>query len=234
MIPALPRFRASALPRFRASALPRFRASALPRFRASGRPARTARRSRRRPVASIVLPARPSPRYTPLNHPTVDIVVASGSYCLGPYVRAQPGRPLIDHPDDPDVPPDEHADRPPIQGGDDSGRASPRGGAKAETRNRQEYYVDLRTAVSAEESVAAQRTSDGEQAAAEKWDETAEESRSMWTEYRRRWPPEERPPLDRSGDPPGSWRGDGKRTLDCAANSRVEAACDRVAEREHE
>jgi hypothetical protein len=56
----------------------------------------------------------------------------------------------------------------------------------------------------------------------------------MWTEYQRRWPPEERPSVDRSEVPPGSWRGEGNRSLDRAANSRVEAECDRVAEREQE
>ena len=56
----------------------------------------------------------------------------------------------------------------------------------------------------------------------------------MWAEYQRRWPPEERARADRSGDPPGSWRGDGNRFLDRADNSRVEAACDRIAERERE
>jgi hypothetical protein len=56
----------------------------------------------------------------------------------------------------------------------------------------------------------------------------------MWTEYRRRWPPEERPSVDRSAGPPGSWRGEGNRFLPRAVNDRVEAACDRVTEREQE
>jgi hypothetical protein len=56
----------------------------------------------------------------------------------------------------------------------------------------------------------------------------------MWTEYQRRWPPEERPPADRSTDPPGSWRGDGNRFLERAVNSQVEAFCDRIVEREQE
>jgi hypothetical protein len=56
----------------------------------------------------------------------------------------------------------------------------------------------------------------------------------MWTEYQRRWPSEERPSVDRSASPSGSWRGEGNRSLDRAANGRVEAECDRVAEREQE
>ena len=73
-----------------------------------------------------------------------------------------------------------------------------------------------------------------EQAAAEKWGESVGESRWMWAEYQRRWPPEERTPVDKSGDEPGSWRGDGTRYLDRADNARVEAACDQIARREEE
>ena len=139
----------------------------------------------------------------------------------------------MDRPDDPDVSPDGPADHRDDEGGR-GGRAARAGGVQAETRYRQEYYADLRVAVSAEESVTAQRTAAREQAAAEKWDEMAERSRWMWGEYRRRWPPEERAPVDRSGDPLGSWHGEGNRVLDRAANGRVEAACDRIAEREQE
>src|SRR5260370_37130942 len=131
------------------------------------------------------------------------------------------------------MPPDGHADHLDDQRGG-GGRAGRAGGVQAETRHRQEYYADLRVAVSAEESVAAQRTAAREQAAAERGDETAERSRWIWGEYHRRWPPEERPPVDRSGDPPGSWRGASIRVLDDASNDRVEAACDRIAEREQE
>jgi hypothetical protein len=56
----------------------------------------------------------------------------------------------------------------------------------------------------------------------------------MWTEYKRRWPPEERPPPDRSTDPPGSWRGEGDRYLNPADNTQIEAACDRIADLERE
>jgi hypothetical protein len=137
----------------------------------------------------------------------------------------------VDRPDESDVPPDGHADHRDDQGGG-GGRAARGGGVPAETRPRQEYYAELRVAVSAAESVTAQQAAAREQAAAQKWDGRVQESRWMWTEYQRRWPPEERPPVDRSTDPPGSWRGDGNRTLDRAVNSRVEAHCDRIVERE--
>ena len=138
----------------------------------------------------------------------------------------------VDQPEDADVPPDGHADRRDDQGG--GGRAGRGGGVQAETRHRQEYYAELRVAVSAEESVTAQQTAARERAAAEKWGETAQESRWMWTEYQRRWPPGERAPAEKSDDPPGSWHGDGDRVLHPADNARVEAACDRIAKREEE
>ena len=81
-----------------------------------------------------------------------------------------------------------------------------------ETRSREEYYAHAQTGTT--------------------WEETAELSRWMWSEYKRRWPPEERPPVDRSNDPPGSWRGDSNRFLDPSANERIETACDRIVERE--
>ena len=56
----------------------------------------------------------------------------------------------------------------------------------------------------------------------------------MWAEYQRKWQPEEHAPVDRSSDPPGSWRGDRNRFLDRVDNGRVEAACDRIATREEE
>ncbi len=139
----------------------------------------------------------------------------------------------VDRPDDPDLPPDGHADHRDDHDGA-GGRAGGAGRAPAETRLRQEYYADLRVAVSAEESVAARRTAAREQAAEEKWGETVKESRWIWTEYQRKWPPEERTPVDRPADPPGSWRGEGNRSLDPVVNGRVEAECDRVAKREQE
>ena len=138
----------------------------------------------------------------------------------------------VDLPEEADVPPDGHADRRDDQTG---GRrtASP-GGTEAETRSHEECYNDLRIADAKEQSVAAQRITAEEQAAADRWSGNVTESRWLWAEYQRRWPPEERRPVDTSNDPPGSWRGDGDRFLKVADNSRVEAACDLIAEREQE
>ena len=130
------------------------------------------------------------------------------------------------------MPPDGRGDHRDNQS--DGGRAARAGGVQPETRYRQEADAELRVAVAAERSVTRQQATAREEAAAEKWSEKVEEGRLMWGEYQRRWPPGKRAPVDRSTDPPGSWRGDGNRVLDAAANGRVEAECDVLAERERE
>jgi hypothetical protein len=135
-------------------------------------------------------------------------------------------------PDEADESPDGHADRRDDQAG--GGQAFRSGSAEAETRSREECYADLRVADAKEKFVTARRIAAEEHAAAEKWDKTAEESRSMWTEYQRRWPPSERPRADRPKDEPGSWSGEGDSYLSRADNDQVEAACDRIADRERE
>lgn len=138
-----------------------------------------------------------------------------------------------DRPDDAEMPPEDHPDRRDDQ--DVTGDPAARGGnAQAETRTRQEYYSDLRVKVSREESVVARQVKAEEEAASEKWQEKVAESRWMWSEYQRKWPPAERSAADRSTGPPGSWRGDGNRLLEPAENSRVDAECDRIAKREEE
>jgi len=138
----------------------------------------------------------------------------------------------VDLPEEADVPPEGHADRRDNQTG---GRRTARpGGTAAETRSHEECYNDLRIADAKEQSIAAQRITAEEQAAADRWNGNVTESRWLWAEYQRRWPPEERRRVDTSNDPPGSWRGEGRRFLDVADNSRVETACDLIADRERE
>ena len=141
----------------------------------------------------------------------------------------------IDRSDDAEVPPDKHSNHPADR-------------VQAETRYRQEYYTDLRAAAARQEptepvgrsepgarSQPGEQTENGQQAQpGSSWEERAELSRWMWSEYKRRWPPEERPPVDRSSDPPGSWRGDSNRFLNPADNERIDAACDRIVDRERE
>jgi hypothetical protein len=134
-----------------------------------------------------------------------------------------------DRPDDPDVPPDRGDDQDGT--GDHAARS---GNPQAETRTRQEYYADLRVKVSRQESAVARQTAAEERAASEKWQENVAESHWMWGEYQRKWPPAERPPLDKPKDPAGAWCGDGNRRLEPADNGRVEAECDRIASREEE
>jgi hypothetical protein len=101
--------------------------------------------------------------------------------------------------------------------------------ALAETGSRQAQYADQHQAVSA-----AQQNAAKEQAQSRKWDKDAAESRWMWGEYQRRWPPGERPSVDKSADPPGSWRAEGDRFLPSAANKRVDTVCDQLVDREHD
>jgi hypothetical protein len=138
----------------------------------------------------------------------------------------------VDLPEEADVPPEGHADRRDDQ--TRGGRSARPGRTQAETRSHEECYNDLRIADAKQQSVAAQRITAEEQAAADTWNWNVTESRWLWAEYQRRWPPGERRPVDTSNDPPGSWRGDGDRFLKVADNSRVEAACDLIAEREQE
>jgi hypothetical protein len=138
-----------------------------------------------------------------------------------------------DLPDEADESPDGNTDHRDDQD-DGGGQANRPGHAGAETRDREEYYADLRTAVSTEESTTVHRITAEEKAAAKKWGKQTEESRWVWTEYQRRWPPEQHVPVKRSDDAPGSWRGESNRSLKPEANGRVEAACDQIADRERQ
>jgi hypothetical protein len=128
----------------------------------------------------------------------------------------------IDRPDDADTSSDNPADRTPAPPND----GQRPGASHLETRYREEYYHAQK-----ERATTGTRQ---EAPASDTWTETANLARWMWGEYHRRWPPEEHPPVNRSTDPPGSWRSDSNRFLDTAANARIEAECDRIVEREQE
>jgi hypothetical protein len=136
----------------------------------------------------------------------------------------------IDRSDDADAPSEQQSDHSadradtPADGGRQAGRPP------AETRSRQEYDADLRAAEAKERAEPAENGQQAKPTAT--WEDAADQFRWMWGEYKRRWPPEERPPVDRSKDSPGSWHGDGNRTLDRPINERIEEECDRIAERE--
>jgi len=144
-----------------------------------------------------------------------------------------------DAPEPPVERPDHPADRPNAPA--DHTKQSRRD--QIEPRSIEEYNNELRAttespeptepATPSEPSARSEPTENGHQSqSGASWDEKAEESRWMWGEYKRRFPPEERPPVDRSTDPPGSWRGDSSRYLDPSKNERTEAECDRIVERE--
>jgi hypothetical protein len=159
--------------------------------------------------------------------------------CFG--VRPLRGPVGIDRPDDADVPSDEPSDHPADRADPPAADGRQPGRPPAETRSRQEYDADLHAAEAEERaeagalSKAAESAENGHQAKpTATWEEKTEQFRWMWGEYKRRWPPEERPPVDRSKDSPGSWHGDGDRVLDRPTNERIEAECDRIAEREEQ
>lgn len=98
----------------------------------------------------------------------------------------------------------------------------------AETRDRAEYYAELR-ATAAGNSAVAEHAPD----ARDPWDGAAAQFADQWAEHARRWPSPERPvaiPPDR----PDSWRGDGGRTLDATANKEVERGYERISQIEHD
>jgi hypothetical protein len=147
----------------------------------------------------------------------------------------------IERPEGDDVPRGEHPDRP--------GRPAPDAGGRQdqpETRFRQEAYLDLRAVAGIEERT--EPSGRAEPGARSKpleptehkqqpkptasWEETADLARWMWGEYKRKWPPEERPPVDRSSDTSGSWRGESGRFLRPAANAEVDEKYDSIADRE--
>jgi hypothetical protein len=162
----------------------------------------------------------------------------------------------IDRPDDAEMPSEEHpdssADRADVRG---DGGCQPDGSRRTpvEPRDRQQYYDDLRAADSAngrpevpedqcevedqsevEEGPEKRDPGADERVTEEPWDKTAERSRGLWAQHRGWWPLEERPPVDRSRDAPGSWRGDSNRFLDRSANDHVDKQCDRIAETERD
>jgi len=139
----------------------------------------------------------------------------------------------VDRPDESDVPPDGHPDRQDDQSANGA-RAARSANTPAETRSRQECYNELHAADAASQAAATRQASAEEQVAWAKWQKDSAESRWMWSEYQRKWPPEERPQPDRPKDKPGYWYGEGNRELDPATDARVEAACDQIAKREED
>jgi hypothetical protein len=105
---------------------------------------------------------------------------------------------------------------------------SPKAGAiRFETRSRQEYYDAMRAALPRQPQDAARPPLHERDANGKPWTETTDWCQREWAECQTKYPPEERPPVDSSNDPPGSWRGAPDRFLDQPANGRVEHWYDR-------
>jgi hypothetical protein len=84
---------------------------------------------------------------------------------------------------------------------------------------RQEAYTSLRLAISAEQTTTAHQATAADRAAYEKWTKDSAASRALWSEIEQHWPPKDRPPANR---------------LKPDEASRVESACDRIADIERD
>jgi len=67
-------------------------------------------------------------------------------------------------------------------------------------------------------------------AAPDAWRRALPGLQDMWQEHERKWPESERLPADRSGDEPGSWRGDSGHYLNAEENLVSGHAMERVSE----
>ena len=74
-----------------------------------------------------------------------------------------------------------------------------------------------------------EETSDGN---SEGWRAALPQLQSLWECHAERWPAEQRSPVDRSTDEPGSWRGDDGRYLNFEENLATRHALDRVCKAE--
>jgi hypothetical protein len=68
-----------------------------------------------------------------------------------------------------------------------------------------------------------------EEAGGSAWTQAAAALRAKWHDHKERWPAEAREPADKSGDEPGSWRGDGGQFLNAEENLVAGHAHERVA-----
>ncbi len=77
---------------------------------------------------------------------------------------------------------------------------------------------------------AADRQADPPQEARRSWDEALPHLRDLWHKHQERWPENERPPVDRTQDEPGSWRGDSGHYLNAEENLVSEHAKSRISD----
>jgi hypothetical protein len=102
-----------------------------------------------------------------------------------------------------------------------------------ETRDRDVYYAELRTAVQAERRAPAEQTDAGQMdrdPGAGGWRAAAEQFREAWAEHHSRWPRPDGERGEATIDADGGWHGDGDRHLDRDANETVDRGCERIRE----
>jgi hypothetical protein len=66
------------------------------------------------------------------------------------------------------------------------------------------------------------------------WQKALPELQGLWHRHLERWPESERPPADRTGDEPGSWRGDGGQYLSARDNATASQSFERMRSAERD
>ena len=65
------------------------------------------------------------------------------------------------------------------------------------------------------------------------WWQVLPHLKEQWEHHKERWPQEQRPPVDRSTDEPGSWRGDNDQYLNAEENIVAGHAMERIRQVEN-
>jgi hypothetical protein len=66
------------------------------------------------------------------------------------------------------------------------------------------------------------------------WQKALPELQGLWQRHLERWPESERPPAERTGDEPGSWRGDGGQYLSARDNATASQSFERMRSAERD
>jgi hypothetical protein len=86
----------------------------------------------------------------------------------------------------------------------------------------------------ADQAERAENAEHADDKASEEWRAALPRLQAFWERHEERWPAEQRPPVDRSKDAPGSWRGDTGDYLSYEENLVTEQTLDRVRKAEPE
>ena len=97
-----------------------------------------------------------------------------------------------------------------IRGGETSANEAPGGATEREAR------------------VAEQPSSEAATPDSRSWGDSLSQFKEQWERHKERWPQEQRPPVDRSTDEPGSWRGEGDQYLNAEEHLVAGHALERI------